>query len=212
MTSARHLSSVSLENIAGVNLIFYVVQAGVVPISNNRLTLLLEFCQIIHHLTTEERLAIGNRWLIDDHLGTLGLDALHDALDGALAEVIAVGLHGEAVDTNDATLLAMGIPLAAGFVIASLTQYLVGNEVLTSAITLDNGGHHLLGHIGIVGQQLLGVLRQAVAAIAKRGVVVMGADAIPATAIFAIISHSNLFVIFNVHTENTEITERCHHR
>ena len=71
----------------------------------------------------------------------------------------------------------MGIPLAAGFVIASLAKDLVGNEVLTGAVALDNGGHHVLGHVGIVGQELLGVLGQAVAAIAKRWVIVMGADA-----------------------------------
>ena len=168
---------VALEYVSCIDFVYHIVETTVVPISNNRLTLLFKLRQIIHHLASEERFAIGNRGLVDDDLGTLGLDALHDALDGALAEVIRIRLHGEAVDTNDAFLLFASIPLAASFVIASLTQYLVGNEVLTGAVALDNGGHHLLGHIGIVGQELLGVLRQAIAAISERGVVVMGADA-----------------------------------
>ena len=176
MTEARLLSLIALENVSRIDLFSDIVQTRVIPISNNRFTLLLKFCQIIHHLTSEERLAIGNRGLVDYYFGTFGLDALHDALDGALAEVITVRLHGEAVDTNDATLLAMGIPLAAGLVIAGLAKHLVGNEVLTGAVALDNGGHHLLGHIGIVGQELLGVLRQAVAAIAKRWVIIVCAD------------------------------------
>ena len=133
MTEAKLLSLIPLEDISCIDFVYHVIQAGVVPICNNRFTLLFKLRQIIHHLTSEERLAIGNRRFVDDDLCTLGLDALHDALDGALAEVIAVGLHGEAVDTNDATLLAMGIPLAAGLVIAGLAKHLVGNEVLTGA-------------------------------------------------------------------------------
>ena len=70
----------------------------------------------------------------------------------------------------------MGIPLAVAIVIAGLTQHLVGNEVLTGAVALDNGGHHVLGNIGIVGQQLFGVLRQTVAAIAEAGVIIVGTD------------------------------------
>ena len=103
-------------------------------------------------------------------------DALHDALDGTLAEVVGVGLHGKAVDANDALLLTVSIPLAVAIVIAGLTQDLISNEVLTGAVALHNGGHHVLGNIGIVGQQLFGVLGQAVAAIAEAGVVIVGAD------------------------------------
>ena len=48
-------------------------------------------------------------------------------------------------------------------------QYLVSDEVLTGTVTLDNGGHHLLGHISVVGEELLGVFGQTVAAVAKEG-------------------------------------------
>ena len=70
----------------------------------------------------------------------------------------------------------MGIPLAVAIVIAGLTQHLVGNEVLTGAVALDNGGHHVLGNIGIVGQQLFGILGQAVAAIAEAGVIIVSTN------------------------------------
>ena len=43
--------------------------------------------------------------VVDDDLGSLRLDALHDALDGALAEVIAVRLHRQAIDTDGAGML-----------------------------------------------------------------------------------------------------------
>ena len=54
---------------------------------------------------------------------------------------------------------------------------LVGNEVLAGAVALYNGTHHVLGHILIVGQELLGVLGQAIASVTEARVVVMGADA-----------------------------------
>ena len=50
---------------------------------------------------------------------------------------------------------------------------LVGDEILTGAVALHNGRHHVLRHIGIVGQKLLGVLGEAVAAIAERRVVIV---------------------------------------
>ena len=62
-------------------------------------------------------------------------------------------------------------------VVAGHLEDLVGDEVLAGAVALDDGRHHVLGHVLIVGEELLGVLRKAVATIAKRRVVVMGADA-----------------------------------
>ena len=157
---------ITLKDISCVDLISYIIQAGIIAIGDDSLTLGFEFIEVVDDLRAKEGLSIGDGRLVDDDLSTFGLDALHDALDGALAEVIAVALHCQAIDANDATLFAMGIPLAAGLVIACLTEYLVGNEVLTGAVALYNGGHHVLGHIGIVGQQLFGVLRQTIAAIA----------------------------------------------
>lgn len=54
---------------------------------------------------------------------------------------------------------------------------MVGDEVLPGAVALDDGGHHLLRHIGIVGEKLLGVLGKTVASVAEGGVIVVGTDA-----------------------------------
>ena len=46
--------------------------------------------QVILYSTTEEGATLLQCWLIDDELSTLCLDTLHEALNGRLAEVIAV--------------------------------------------------------------------------------------------------------------------------
>ena len=56
-------------------------------------------------------------------------------------------------------------------------EHAVGYEVLACAVALHDGLYEVLWHVGIVGQQLLGVLGQAVAAVAERGVVVVRAYA-----------------------------------
>lgn len=55
-------------------------------------------------------------------------------------------------------------------------QHLIGNEVLTGAIALYDGFYQVLRHIVVVGQQLFGVFRETIAAIAEAGVIVMGAN------------------------------------
>ena len=118
-----------------------------------------------------EELRRVQRGLVDHHGHALGLHALHDALDGARAEVVGVGLHRQAVDAHDRLLLA-GV-----HAVPHHLQHLVGDEVLAGAVGLDDGLDQVLGHVLVVGQQLLGVLGQAVAAVAEAGVVVVAADA-----------------------------------
>ena len=60
---------------------------------------------------------------------------------------------------------------------ASHFQYAVGDEVLSGPVGFDDCRHHVLGDVLEVGQELLGVLREAVAAVTEGGVIVMGADA-----------------------------------
>ena len=48
---------------------------------------------------------------------------------------------------------------------------------LTSTVAFHDGAHHILGHLVVIGQQLLGVLRQTVASVAETRVVVVRADA-----------------------------------
>ena len=122
------------------------------------------------HLGAEELRRV-QRGLVDHNWHALGLHALHDALDGARAEVVGVGLHRQAVHAHDRLLLA-GV-----HAVPHHLQHLVGDEVLAGAVGLDDGLDQVLRHVLVVGQQLLGVLGQAVAAVAEAGVVVVAADA-----------------------------------
>ena len=58
--------------------------------------------QVILYSTTEEGATLLQCWLIDDELSTLCFDTLHDALNGRLAEVVGIGFHRQAIDTDDA--------------------------------------------------------------------------------------------------------------
>lgn len=62
--------------------------------------------KVVHDLRAEEHCAIFEGWLVDDNLCALGLDAFHHALDGALAEIVGVALHSEAIDADNALALA----------------------------------------------------------------------------------------------------------
>ena len=110
-----------------------------------------------------EELRRVQRGLVDHHGHALGLHALHDALDGARAEVVEVGLHRQAVHAHDRLLLALV------HAVPHHLQHLVGHEVLAGAVGLDDGIDQILRHVPVVGQQLLGVLGQAVAAVAEAG-------------------------------------------
>ena len=122
------------------------------------------------HLGAEELRRV-QRGLVDHHGHALGLHALHDALDGARAEVVGVGLHRQAVDAHDRLRLALV------HAVPHHLKHLVGDEVLARAVGIHDGLDQVLGHVLVVRQQLLGVLGQAVAAVAEAGVVVVAADA-----------------------------------
>ena len=96
-----------------------------------------------------------------------------------MTEVVAVALHRQAVDADGDGLFAAFVKLI--FLIVAVVpgqlQHAVGDEVLAGAVGLYNGFDEILRHIGVICQQLLGVLGQAVAAVAEAGVIVMAADA-----------------------------------
>lgn len=81
---------VSSKNISCINFILYIIQTAIITVGNNRLALSLELCKIIHDLAAEECATVFKCRLIDNYLGSLCLDTLHDALDGGLAEIVAV--------------------------------------------------------------------------------------------------------------------------
>ena len=55
-------------------------------------------------------------------------------------------------------------------------EHHLGDVVLAGVVGLHNGGNQVLRHITEVGPQLLGVLGQAVATVAKGGIVVLAAN------------------------------------
>ena len=72
-----------------------------------------------------------------------------------------------------ASIIAVGIGIA---VIACLLEYGISNIVLTGTVALYDCLYQVLRNIGIVCQELLGILWQAITTIAEAWVVVMGAD------------------------------------
>ena len=81
------------------------------------------------------------------------------------AKVVRSGLHGEAVHAHDGSFDA-GV-----HELVHLLKHLVGHEVLARAVGLDDGLNQVLRHVAVVGEELLGVLGQAVAAVAEAGVI-----------------------------------------
>lgn len=154
--------------------LLHLLSTNIVTVGNDGPTLFLELIKVINHQRAKEGLAILDGRLVDYHLCTFGLDRFHNALNGTLAEVVAVTFHREAIDPNDTFLLTVGIPLATGFVIARLAEYLLCNEVLTGGIAGDNGFYQIFRHISIVGKELFSILGKAVAAIAKAGIIIVG--------------------------------------
>lgn len=73
--------SVSPEQIAGVDLLLYIIEAAVIAVGNNGLTPLFERLKVVYHLAAKEGRAVLQRRLVDDDGRALGLDPLHDALN-----------------------------------------------------------------------------------------------------------------------------------
>ena len=169
---------ISFENVSRIYLVLHIVQAGIVTVDDDGGRLPLESIEVVHNAAAEKGGAVFEGRFVNYYLCALGLHALHDALYRALAEVVGVALHRQAVHADDAFAGLLAVLVVARIVVpACLAQHGVGDVVLARAVALDDGGHHVLGHVGVVGQELLGVLGQAVAAVAEGGVVVVRADA-----------------------------------
>ena len=167
-----------MEDVAGVGFGGDVGQVGAHAVGEDGLRAAFEFGEVVDHFRAEECGTVVERGFVDDNGRTFSLDALHHTLDRRLAEIVGIGLHGQSVDADDARLLR-GAPecICRGVIVISRhAEHLIGYEVLAGAVALDDGGHHVLRHIGIVGQQLFGVLGQAIATIAERWIVIVRAD------------------------------------
>ena len=88
---------------------------------------------------------------------------LVDHIEGrALPKVVGSALHGEAECADDLRLHR---------------QNLIDDKLLSRAVGIDDGADQVLGDVLEVGEELLGILGQAVAAVAEAGVVVVCPDA-----------------------------------
>ena len=87
------------KNIPSINLLLHIIQHTVIAVGYDGMALRLESGEVVHHHAAEERRAVFQGRFVDDDSGTFRLDALHHPLDGALAEIVAAGLHGEAINS-----------------------------------------------------------------------------------------------------------------
>lgn len=160
---------IAAEEVAGVDLLRDVGEVVGPAVGDDHVAAGLERLEVSRHLGTEELVPLVGG-LVDDHRNTLCLDALHNALDGARAKVIGTALHSKAVDTDhglrDALVDEPVDPL----------QHLVRHEVLAGGVGVHDRLDEVLGDVPVVGEELAGVLRQAVAAVAEARVVVEVAD------------------------------------
>ena len=127
---------ISLEQIAGINFFLNIIETGVVAVGDDGLGKRFELLEIIDNTRAEEGVTIGKRGFVDDDLGTFGLHAFHDSLNGRLAEIVAVRFHRQAIDTNNTRSFVGRILIATIviIVVASHSQNTVGNEILAGAI------------------------------------------------------------------------------
>ena len=123
---------VPLKQVPRVNLVRHVRELVAPAVGDDRVAARLEGLKVVGHLGAEELRRV-QRGLVDHHGHALGLHALHDALDGARAEVVGVGLHRQAVDAHDR------LRLAGVHAVPHHLQHLVGHEVLAGAVGLHDG-------------------------------------------------------------------------
>lgn len=158
------------EQISGVHLVSNIRKVVAPAVGHDHAAARLERLEVVRDLGTEEVRRV-QRGLVHHNGDALGLHALHDPLDGARTEVVGVALHGEAVDADHRHGLA-GVHQRHHAV-----DHDVGDMVLACAVGVDDGADEVLRYVSVVGQQLLGVLGQAVAAVAEARVIVVRPDA-----------------------------------
>ena len=84
----RSIRLVTTEDVARIDLVLNIVEASIIAVGDDGLTLCLELIEVIDHLAAEEAAAIFECWFIDDDLCALGLDTLHDTLNSRLTEIV----------------------------------------------------------------------------------------------------------------------------
>lgn len=173
-------ASISAENVSCVDFFLDVVENGIIAVGDDASAHFLEFPEVIDDLGAKESGAVLESGLVNDNGSTLSFDTLHNSLNGGLPEVVRVRLHGQAINADyDIFLLALFVT-GVRFTVAVCSgdfQYTVRDKVLPGAVGLDDRFDQVLGHVLVVGEQLLGIFWQAVTAVAKGRIVVVIADA-----------------------------------
>ena len=91
-----------------MHLVRHVRELVAPAVGDDHVTAGLEGLQVVGHLGAEELWRV-QRGLVDHHGHALGLHALHEALDGARADVVGVGLYRRASHSHDRLRLALKI-------------------------------------------------------------------------------------------------------
>lgn len=101
--------SIPPKQISCIDFVLHVVEAGVVTVGNDGITLLLELLQVVDYKASEEGGSVFECRFIDDDFRTFRLNALHHALYAALAEIVGVGLHRESEDADGHFFLRIAV-------------------------------------------------------------------------------------------------------
>lgn len=152
---------IPLSEVSRVDLICQIVENAIVAIGDNHVAHLLKCGQIVDDAAALEGLERAGRF-VNDNLDSMRFKLLNNIDGRALPKVVRSAFHGQAEGSNDLWLHC---------------QNLVDDKPLACAVGIDDGANQALGNILEVGEQLLGILGQTAATIAKAGVVVMGANA-----------------------------------
>ena len=152
---------IPLPEVSRINFVCCVVENGIVAIGDNHVAFLLKCSQIVNDAAALERIE-GTGGFVNDNLDSVSPKLLDDIECRALPEVVRTTFHGEVECADNLRLHC---------------QNLIDDKLLSRAVGIDDGANQVLGDVLEVGEELLGILGQAVPAIAEAGVVVMGPDA-----------------------------------
>lgn len=155
------LALIPLPEVSRVNLVYHIVENAVVAIGDNYIACFLKRGKVVDDAAALECIE-GTGGFVYDNLDSASPKLLDDIECRALPEVVGTTFHGEAECADDLRLHC---------------QNLIDDKLFARAVGIDDGANQVLGNVLEVGEELLGILGQAVPAVAEAGVVVMGPDA-----------------------------------
>lgn len=94
MFLTRRVKLIPAEDVSSIDLLLYVIEAGVVAIGYNGVTNGFEEFQVVNDFVAKECILALKGWFVDNDLCPFVFYAFHDALYGRMAEIVGIGLHG----------------------------------------------------------------------------------------------------------------------